>query len=388
MKYIIFGIFAAMFYSACGSNDSPETAAATTPEPAEATVRLTKDQLQKSGIDLGTATEKSIAATLTANGTVAVLPEDKASLSAKISGRIEQFFIHEGQHVKKGQALMSIGTSQIFDIQQAYLQAKADLVFLEKELERQKTLSSQQVGASKNYEEVQSKYARAQGDLQTAAAKLRYLDIDLNGLANPAQLQLAKQVTVYAPISGNITTIPVNLGSSVGEGTVLCNIIGLDDLHAHVEIFARDIALVREKQKAEIRFPNSTQPPILTEVEYISYEMDPETRTYSAHIHLPAPRNNAYLPGMPVVAEIHTTENPRGLALPEAAVLPEGDKVYCFVLEQQQGEVLTFKKVSFTPTRQNGGWVGVPDGLLEGKSVVLKGANLVDGQMRQGEMNE
>ncbi|HNG90973.1 MAG TPA: efflux RND transporter periplasmic adaptor subunit, partial [Saprospiraceae bacterium] len=288
MKNILFVLFLALIHIACGDS-APQAEPTPSAEPAAAqqTLSLSAEQMRSAGIEVGQPESRSLSSTLSANGTVAVLPEGRASVSSKLAGRIEQFFIHEGQNVRKGQALLSISSSMLFDIQQAYLQARADLVFLEKEVERQKTLSGEQVGATKHWEEAQSKLLRAQADMQAAAAKLRYLGIGLEGLANAAQPNFARTVVVTSPLDGNITDISVNLGSSVTEGTVLCNIVNLNDLHAHIEVFAKDIASVRTKQAATVRFPNSALPDLRTEVEFISQDMSPDTKTYSLHIHLP-----------------------------------------------------------------------------------------------------
>jgi membrane fusion protein, heavy metal efflux system len=389
MKNIFFSIILLTLFARCGNKTAPETAQTNAETPAASeTIRLSRGQLEKSGIALGQPELRSIATTLTANGMVVVLPQSKATVTSKIGGRIEQFFIHEGQQVKKGQVLMSIASNAIFDLQQAYLQAKADLMFWEKELERQKTLSSQNVGATKNYEEARSKYAHTQGDVQVAAAKLRYLGIDLGNLDNPDRLNLAQTVVITAPISGNVSSVLVNLGASVGEGTTVCNIVGLDDLHAHVEVFAKDIGRVQPGQMTFIRFPNTALPQLRAEVEYISRELNPDTKTFSLHVHLPASKGNSYLPGMPIIAEIQTRAGARTMALPEAAVLHDGRASYCFIALNPDKETIDFQKIVFEPTLQNGGWIGIPEGLLTGKTVVLRGANLIEGQMRRGEMEE
>lgn len=388
MKNTLFTILAITLLGACGQKSGSDvTTEQNDVTPAvEQSVSLRREQIQKSGISWSPVERHEISPTITANGTVVVLPQNKAAVSSKIDGRIEQFLVQEGQNVQKGQVLMSITSSAIFDIQQAYLQARADLIFLEKELERQKTLSGQQVGATKNYEEARSKYARATGDMQTAAAKLRYLGISTEQLNSHEQPQLARSVTITAPISGNISSIAVNLGASVSEGAALCNIVGLDDLHAHFEIFAKDISQIRAGQQASIRFNNLDAPPLVSKVEFISKEMSPETRTYSVHIPLANAAKNGYLPGMPLSAEIQLSGGSTMLAIPESAVLHDGTQTYCFVVTEKDADNLMFEKVMFEPAVQGGGWVGLPVGLLAGKQVVTQGANLIDGAMRKGDM--
>ena len=383
MKNILFYILIVGILSGC--NNTPTTPTVAETAPVEGIV-LNNAQIEKAGIELGMLTERNIAATFSANGVVATLPEGKATVTAKMAGRIEQFFVHEGQNIQKGQALVSISSSTIFDLQQNYLQVKADLIFLEKECARQKTLSSQNVGATKNYEEAQSKLARAKGDVQAIAAKLRYLGIGLEQLDNPDNLNLAKTIIVTAPMSGNITSIPTNLGARVEEGTLLCNIIGLDNLHAHVEVFAKDIALVQTGQPISLRFPNASLPALNAKIEYISREMDPERKTYALHIALPN-NSKGYLPGMPLVADIQTNSMAL-MAIPESAVLQDGETSYCFVVVASNNETVTFKQQPIEPQLRGNGWIGVANGVLDGKKVVLRGANLLEGEMKKGEMQE
>lgn len=387
MKNILFSATILLFLAGCGNKNTPENTDAT-PATAASTekITLTADQMQKSGIEVAIPTEQGIAAALTVNGTVAVLPEGKATVSSKIAGRVEQILVHEGQNVQKGQVLARVSTSVLFDIQQSYLQAKADLIYLEKELERQKTLSQQQVGAGKNYEEAQSKYARAKGDLEAAAAKLGYLGIGTEQLNNPGQLTLAKSVAITAPIAGNVSSINVHLGAPVTEGTLLCNVVGLDHLHAHVEVFAKDIALVNVGQSVVVRFPNSTIPEVNAKVEYISRELSTDSKTYSIHIPLPANDKN-WLPGMPLQVDIHTNKV-QALAVPEAALLHDGTETWLFVANPAANGATAFEKVNVMPSLRGGGWVALPDAALAGKKVVVKGAHLIHGEMKRGDMEE
>lgn len=393
MKHIIFALLPLLFLSSCGDTppaaESSSSSAAAPEAAAPATVSLTEEQMRSAGIETGAPENRVLTSALTANGEVAVLPEGRATVSSKLAGRVERFFIHEGQNVRKGQALMSISSSALFDLQQAYLQAKADLVFLEKEVARQKTLSGEQVGASKMYEEAQSKYLRAQADLQATAAKLKYLGIGVEHLADAAQPNLASTVVVTSPLDGNISSVSVNLGASVTEGTALCHIVNLSDLHAHIEVFTKDIASVQVKSKAVVRFPNTAFPALQTEVEFISRDMSSDSRTYALHIHLPAASGgHQFLPGMPVTAEIQTGAGAMQPALPESAVLHDGNTSYCFVVRGQSGNRMEFERLEFVPTGSSGGWVGVPAEVLQGKLVVLRGAHLVDGEMRKGDMEE
>ena len=106
MKNIFFNILIIIMLSRCGNTAAPDSSPVggnVSATPTFESVILTREQLQKADIKLGLPEHRSIASTLTANGTVVVLPQDKATVSSKIGGRIEQFFVHEGQNVQKGQ---------------------------------------------------------------------------------------------------------------------------------------------------------------------------------------------------------------------------------------------------------------------------------------------
>jgi hypothetical protein len=87
---------------------------------------------------------------------------------------------------------------------------------------------------------------------------------------------------------------------------------------------------------------------------------------------------------MSVVASIET-ENSSALALPESAVVQDEDKFYCFTLESTTDKTLIFKKLEVLLRGKNNGWLGVGEE-LNGKTVVLRGANVLLGESKKSAM--
>jgi cobalt-zinc-cadmium efflux system membrane fusion protein len=369
----------------CSNSSQPNTQKVTSPN-AQGTISLTTGQLHMMGIEIGSVELRQIPTTIIANGTVMVLPQNRASVTAKSAGRIEEILVHEGQNVKKGQPLFRLAVPGLIDIQQAYLHARADLIFLEKEYERQRVLQAGNAGAAKNLEEVQSKYFRAKSDLHSAESKLTYLGVATDGLVDPDHLRLTPMITVYAPIGGNVTEVPISLGQSLPENAALCQIINAaEHLHAHVELFARDAGSVQEGDQVVLRFADGRHPEVRSKVEYISQELNATTRTVSLHV--PIPDGKGIVPGMPLQA-IFEHAPVKKCSAPEAAILAEGESFFGFVVEKESEGKVTFRRKPLLAGAPSEGFVPLDTSIHPGTRMALRGAYILEGEMKKGDMQE
>lgn len=376
---------ALLLTTGCGNDKTAKTADTAASKSVE-TISLTRAQLKTMDIEIAPVEMRMLSVGITANGNVAVLPQNRAAVASKIMGRIESIEVHEGQNVRQGQLLFRISAPAVFDIQQSYLTARADLIFLEKELARQKALEAGHAGAGKNLEEVQSKYFAAKSNLRIAESKLAYLGISTDGLQQADQIKPTMSVQVYAPISGNVTEVPVSLGQSVSDNFTLCHIINSKThLHAHVEVFSRDAGAMTAGNPVILRFPGSGHSDLHSTIEYISREVNPETRTVSLHV--PIPDGTDIIPGMPLVAvlEQKPVQTP---TLPESAIVKEGDTSFGFVVESETGDQVVFRRVMLSPGATAGGFVALSAAIQPGTRFAVKGAYIVAGEMKKGEMQE
>jgi cobalt-zinc-cadmium efflux system membrane fusion protein len=386
MQKAVFFLSLYILIMGCGQK-ADSSRADSKPERTDADLlTLSQDQIKMMGIEVGSAPVKMIASTFPANGIVAVLPQNRAAVSAKLAGRIEAVQVHEGQNVRKGQILFRIATTVLIDIQQAYLHAKADLLYLEKELERQRSLQNSSAGAAKNLEDVQAKYWRAKADLEGNAAKLQYLSIDTNQFQDPEKLKMSPYFEVVAPIAGNVTEIPVSIGQVITEGSLLCHIINAGEhLHAHVEVFAQNAAYIQEGQTVIIRFPGGQHPDMRSAVEYVSRELNAETKTISLHV--PLPDGKGIVPGMSLTAIIQQ-KGALTPALPDAALLQDAQSVTCFVVEKDDATGVTFRKTTLKTQGNTEGFWGFSNSFPENTRFVLKGAAILEGAMKKDQMQE
>ncbi len=384
MKINILAILFLIIIACNSKKEATETIHAPSKAAHEMHIALDSGQLQLMHIELGKPTQHALEGGITANGKVTILANAMADASCPFRGTIDKFFVKEGQPVKKGQLLMELIAPEIINWQQDYWKAKSELSFLTQELERQRVLNQENVGAKKNLQEVESKILYQNVLLKTNAARLKLANIQISDLSDN---EIVSRIQIFAPISGYLEHFPVNLGATVAEGAKLAHIKNLDDLHADVFLYERDLQSIRENQLVRLKFVDPNIPEVMGKIEFIGREIDPVQKTILLHVTFEPPKGKMVLTEMQVIATIQT-QNAMGWAVPETAIVQENDKFFVFKADSQSTDgKFWFKKHAFTPTGSRNGFMGVGD--YDGKSKwVLKGANVLESESKKDEMNE
>jgi membrane fusion protein (multidrug efflux system) len=247
-------------------------------------------------------------------------PAADAVLSAPVPGVVTKVAIVEGQQVKKGDVLMELnsGTTTFENAAQ--------------QVERQKTLYAQQNTSLKN--------------LQEAEAQLALL-----------------QVT--APLSGTALRVNVKPGQAVDLNMVVAEVMDLNRLAVRAEIPATEAVALQPGNPVEVL----TEPPVMTELSFVSPNVDTNNDTVLARALLPA--RSGLRPGQFVQLRIVTAVRTNCLAAPGESVVT--DKFGKSVIALVNGDEATQTAVQ-TGLRENG-WIEIQaPGLKAGASVVTVGA--------------
>ncbi len=381
MKNILFLLITILFV-ACSQKEvakNEETAAIKT---ASDSLVLTTNQIQLMHIELGNTEKRSFAGSITTTGRVTVLANDMADISSPMRGTVVKINVHEGQFVNKGTVLMELTSSDIIGLQRDYLVAQSELFFLEKELERQQIMAKENVGAARNEQEVRSKVMMQKAIMTTTAAKLR-----LAGVSPPQyEGNIVEKIRILAPISGYIDHFPVSIGTTALEGTKLAHIKSFEDPHADVSLYERDLQKIKPNQAVRLRFADPSVPEAIGRIEFIGRDIDPSTKTLTLHVPFTPPAGKTMATDMILTAFIETSGTQPMTVIPESAVVQDEGKNYCFVVEKNDGKALTFKKIEFLPTGLSTGWVGISG--IDGKQIVVRGANVLMGETKKSEGGE
>ncbi len=299
----------------------------TTTETAvkENVVELTKNQLDNSKIKIGTLTNTSLSSTIKVNGKITLAPNAMASVSMPLGGYIKNIKVMPGMVIGKGQVLAVIEDQSYVQIQQDYLTTKQQLAFASKDFARQKELNSSQAVSEKNYQLAESEFAKQRITLKSLEEKLKLIHI------NPASLSantISKSVNIYAPISGMVTKIDVNIGKYVNATDMLFQIMDNQSMYAKLNVFEKDAANLAIGQK--IKVYTNTQPDVFyeTKIEFVnkSYSDENAIEVYAKISNT----TKKLIPGNYINASIQVDNN-NAFVLSNDAIVDFEDKKFVFV---------------------------------------------------------
>lgn len=312
-----------VFASSCTSRERPPKAESRSVDSTE--VVLTREQFNTAALQLGKVEQRSISGTIRANGMLDVPPQNLVTVSAPLGGFVKTTSLLQGMKVKQGQVIVTLEHPDYIQLQQDYLESKSQLDFLKLEYQRQEELSRENVNAAKTLQQARSNYWSTQARVQGLSAKLKFINI------NPVELEkgsISNSITLYAPISGYVTQVNVNIGMHVNAADVMFRIMDNNHLHAEAQVFEKDITKLKIGQKVRLILSNDVKERI-AKVYLIGKEITAE-RTVRVHCHLEQ-EDPSLIPGMYFSAVIETDSQVADV-LPENAVVRFDGKDYIFVV--------------------------------------------------------
>src|SRR5271156_942841 len=327
-----------------------------------------------------------------------VTPRRRATIAAKITGRVTGVFFDEGTHVHEGQLLATLDDS---DVKKALDSTKADrnaaeaaikdfevqLKFSQIELRRAEQL--QQAGvqtqeqldtASTNVDSLKAKIDLAKQQVQTSEAKIR-----------EAQ-QAVDNCVITAPYDGIVVSKDAQVGEmvspiSAGGGftrTGIATIVDMNSNEIEVDVNEAYIARVKDRQKVTAILDAYPDWEIPSHVRTVIPTADRQKATVKVRISFDKldPR---ILPDMGIKVTFLSDEPVKkadasapvvAALLPNEALHDENGKKVVFLVK---GDKLERRAVGVGNAQ--GSQTEILSGLAAGDSVVVKGpANMQDGQ--------
>jgi RND family efflux transporter MFP subunit len=325
-----------------------------------------------------------------------VTPRRRATVAAKVTGRVQQLFAEEGLRVKSGQVLAELDCSQ----------PKASLASARTDRDATAAaladLEVQLANADREWKRAESMRAAGINSVQaldaarTAADSLRSKIALTKEQTRAAEARIAvaqqdvENCTVRSPFDGIVVSKDAQIGEivspmSAGGGftrTGIATVVDMKSIEVEVDVNEAYIARVRPGQKAVSTLDAYPDWQIPSTVRTVIPTADRQKATVKVRVAFDQldPR---ILPDMGVkVAFLDETpvakskgSEARAL-IPKAAVRQDGGKSIVFIVSQQK---LERRAVSLGAER--GGDVEVTAGVSAGDMLVVRGAeNLRDGQ--------
>ena len=332
--------------AACHGSPEADTRAPAAPAPPAHPdeVTLSAAQVRAAGITVGGFTWQNMASEVLANGVIDVPPQNMVTISAVLGGYVEKVLVLPGQYVKQGATVAILRHPDYLRLQQDYLQSLARAKFLAQDLERQRILDVEDVGAKRKLQQAQADYATELAAQRSLAAQLGQLNLSASRLAASGRIQ--PTVPLTTPLGGYVTAVRLNPGQYVNPADVLVEIVDRSDLHLQLKVFERDIARVKLGQLILFTVPaRATASDILRgRVFLVGKAFDDDARTVAVHAHLEGDDAETLLPGQYVAARIQTAGQ-RVRTLPEEAITQAGELSYAYVQTAATDSSRTFRRV-------------------------------------------
>ena len=243
-----------------------------------------------------------------------VTPRNRLEIKPPVAGRVEEVLVQEGQHVKKGQVLAWMSSSE----RAALLDA-----------------------------------AREQGKSEAAYWQDVY-----------------KPAPIVAPLDGFIIKRIAQPGQNFTLGDVV--LVMADKLIVESQVDETDIGRIKVAQKANIvldAYPDKIIPGLVERIAYESQTVNNVT-VYVVNV-LPSAIPEYFRSGMSATINFMIDERSGVLTLPLGAVKKKGKRSYAFV---KNGEV---KAVQIQTGLENNAHVELISGLSEGDEVIIPTAKIL-----------
>lgn len=320
-----------------------------------------------------------------------------ATVSSKITGKVKEVLIEEGQHVVEGEILArldpsdagaqrELSQSQLASAQSQLAEARAQLVLADRTLARQKDLAAKKLVAA-------SALDAAIADRDSRAARLISLERSVKVARDGVEISAlgVDNTVIRAPFTGVIVAKAAQPGEMIspisgGGGSIRTGIgtlVDMDSLEIQVDVNEAYIGRVQPKMPVEAVLNAYPDWKIPAEVIAIVPTADRSKATVKVRIALNA-KDPRIVPDMGV--RVSFLEDPKaaganapppiaGVAVPAEAVVDRNGRTVVFVVTDDHASL---REVQAGETRD--GSRRITRGVAVGERVVLSPANeLTDG---------
>jgi HlyD family secretion protein len=241
---------------------------------------------------------------LTLSGNVEVT---EVNMGFNIPGRVQTLYTDEGRTVHRGEKIATLDgaeyESMVNQSKASVRNAEAQYDKAERDHERYALLYRDGVIASQQMDAAKTSYDVAVSQLQLFRASLRTAEVRL------------KDSVMFAPLTGVVLRKNVEVGETVGAGTILLTIGDLDTPWVKVYVKEDELGAVKLGQKADVMvdsFPNKRYEGIVTYISSDAEFTPKNVQTREERVKLVfgvkisvQNQNNELKPGMPADVVIH-----------------------------------------------------------------------------------
>ncbi|MBW2937528.1 efflux RND transporter periplasmic adaptor subunit [Aureisphaera sp. CAU 1614] len=316
-------------------------------------VMLSQRQFDALQMKIDTLALRNMRGYVEANGTLEVPPQNEAAITTVIGANVVSIEVIEGDKVNKGQVVAYLSHPNIIELQTNYLNAYSDSNFLKKNYERQQKLYEAGVGSGANFQKADAEYDASKAMVNGLEAQLRILNVNTASVRNG---NIVQRVPLRSPIEGFVQKVEVKTGQYVEPQTELFEIVNTHHVHADLMVFEKDVHKVMKGQKVTFTVQSIPDAELTAEIYSVSKTFEDNPKAVHVHAEIENKSGNL-IPGMYIQGKIQV-ENSKTRALPESAIIKDGDKYYVFFVEKENDD-WSFKPVEIIIGAKDGNWIEV-----------------------------
>src|SRR5271165_1854340 len=195
---------------------------------------------------------------------------DSAVIMPQVEGQITQIFVHSGERVEAGSAMLEIDPlkqqATVKSQESARAAQEASLILAKKQYERSQSLAAAGVVSKQDMDQAKSNLDAAQAQMEALDAQLHEQEVQLH------------YYRVVAPRTGIVGDIPVRVGDRVTTSTQLTTVDEPGSLEAYVYVPIEHSAQL--KMNLPVQIVNGDDKVLAdTRVTFISPQVDNTTQT-------------------------------------------------------------------------------------------------------------
>jgi membrane fusion protein, heavy metal efflux system len=309
-------------------------------------------------------------------GKIAVNGDHATPVFSPYSGRITRVIAGLGDAVKQGAPLATLEASEFVQAQSDLKSAAAQIKLARINETRKHALYDAKGGSLQDWQSAQADLATAETALNAVRDRLRILGKSPAAIAQLEQAAVIDPIaTLTAPIAGVVVDRQVGPGQYVqsGAGTPVFTIADPSSVWLLANVREANSGQVKLGQSVEVHVLAYPKRVFTARVTHVAALVDPMTHRLPVRAELEN-RDGALKPEMFANYRILTSDATQSPAVPESAVVHEGEAAHVWVLE---GESLLELRAIHTG-RSDAGLIEVLDGLKAGERVVTKGSLFID----------
>lgn len=292
-----------MLIASCGNN-----------KKEQASGNLTKDSTK---VEDTTAVSKAVVSDSTAavdgltsatampnhtsyNGKLIVTAQHKASVTMTMGGKIHSTSLVPGTFIRRGTVIATIDNPEFIQLQRDFIEAHAQLSYLQSEYNRQSRLSAQEAASQKHFQQSKADYMSMRSRYQADAIQLRNMGVSPSVLLRSG---IRPYFHVYAPISGYVANVNINIGKYLQVGDPVCDVIDKSDPVLCLTAYEKDLSKLSIGNQVQFRVNGFGTKTFYATVTSISQEVDNTNRSIEVYAKVKS-NNKRFRPGMYVTAHV------------------------------------------------------------------------------------